>query len=116
MTTYRQYDDTKDSKIPWLGKIPRHWTIDRLKWSSELLVNGIWGSEPDGIDDIFCVRVADFDRTALSITTDDLTVRAIPKSDRRRRLLQHSWPHTSSSNEIRANCREICIELGDSTN
>lgn len=46
----------------WRGTPPRHWPLRRLKWSIYGLYNGIWGDEPDGDDDIICIRVADFDR------------------------------------------------------
>ena len=29
----KRYPAYKDSGIPWLGEIPEHWKIDRLKWS-----------------------------------------------------------------------------------
>ena len=82
------YPAHRSSNVPWLGNIPSHWKIDRLKWSSETPINGIWGSEPDGEDEIACVRVADFDRVGLRVRADKLTVRTIRASDRRQRVLQ----------------------------
>ncbi len=59
---WRAYPKYKDSGVEWLGEIPKHWTTDRLKWTITDCRNGIWGAEPDGVHDIVCVRVADFDR------------------------------------------------------
>ena len=51
----------------WLSKAPSHWKTDRLKWSITACQNGVWGDEPDGDNDIPCVRVADFDRTTFRV-------------------------------------------------
>lgn len=77
------------SGIEWLGEIPDHWSIDRLKWSVESSQNGIWGNEPDGgPDDICCVRVADFDRPRLRIQDGDVTYRKVSEAERHGRLLE----------------------------
>lgn len=34
------YPEYKDSDIPWLGKIPAHWEILKLKYISERVVGG----------------------------------------------------------------------------
>lgn len=62
--------------------------VRRLKYAVEACVNGVWGDEPNGEDDMVVVRVADFDR-AKGVTTlgDSPTVRAIPESARNRRVL-----------------------------
>lgn len=55
--------ELKETNIPWLGQIPAHWGVIRLKSTISDQRNGIWGAEPDGgEDDIVCIRVADFDR------------------------------------------------------
>jgi type I restriction enzyme S subunit len=78
----------KDSEVPWLGKVPSHWKIDRAKWSVTACQNGVWGAEPDGDDDLVCIRVADFDRQSLRVSTEKLTMRSIAEKDRRNRLLK----------------------------
>ena len=50
------YPEYRESGIPWLGQIPIHWEVKRLKWSLKSVVNGVWGDEPDGENDIACVR------------------------------------------------------------
>lgn len=49
--------------------------------------NGVWGDEPDGIHDIPCVRVADFDRVGFRVNMGDPTLRSIePRVMSARRL------------------------------
>lgn len=72
----------------WIGSVPDRWTIDRLRWTVTSCQNGIWGEEPDGVNDIPCVRVADFDRTAFRVAESIPTVRAVTASERSGRILQ----------------------------
>ena len=51
------YPCYRDSGVEWLGEVPEHWEVARLKWSTSGTVNGVWGDEPDGENDIACVRV-----------------------------------------------------------
>lgn len=82
---YREY---KDSGVEWLGRIPSHWGIDRLKASVASARNGIWGDEPQGDEnDIACVRVADFDRGRLQVQPKILTIRSVTEKERAGRLL-----------------------------
>ena len=78
----------KPSGVEWLGDVPEHWEVARLKWSREGTINGVWGDEPDGENDIACVRVADFDRRTLRVNFDDPTLRGIGPSQRIGRELQ----------------------------
>jgi type I restriction enzyme, S subunit len=82
---------SRDSLTPqseWLRSVPKDWQIERLKWSVEGSYNGIWGSEPDGVDDITCVRVADFDRVRFKVIAAPTTLRAIEAKDRENRILR----------------------------
>jgi type I restriction enzyme, S subunit len=73
----------KDSGVAWIGKVPAHWRIDRLKSTVTSCVNGVWGEEPDGINDVVCIRVADFDRSRNRIADNvDYTYRAIQENQR----------------------------------
>lgn len=86
------YPDYKPSGINWLGDIPSHWASRRLHSTILSSVAGLWGEEPDEsneIDHIRCVRVADFDVARLRVSEHKATNRAIPKSQRGGRLLQH---------------------------
>src|SRR5262249_27253043 len=51
-------------------------------------VNGVWGSDPTGNDELICVRVADFDRVNLRVSLRKKTLRTILPSARLRRMLQ----------------------------
>ena len=84
---YRPYQSYKPTGIDWLGDTPSHWRIDRLKRSVVSCNSGVWGDEPDGVNDIRCVRVTDFNRTALCVASTDLTWRSIPPDQRRGRVL-----------------------------
>lgn len=84
---YAGYPENQDSNIEWMGRIPTHWSVHRLKWSVLDCTNGVWGEEADGVDDIVCLRVADFDRDKFTITADNLTIRAVePKQFESRKL------------------------------
>ena len=67
----------KDSGVEWLGEIPAHWEMGRLRSTTLNSQNGVWGTEPDGKSDIPCVRVADFDRVTFRAITDWPTLRSI---------------------------------------
>ena len=78
----------KPSGIDWLGDVPEHWDVDRLKWTTTGTVNGIWGDEPNGVDDLICVRVADFDRERFVVVDNPPTLRAVEENQRSGRLLR----------------------------
>jgi type I restriction enzyme S subunit len=78
---FKSYPEYKQSGVDWLGEIPAHWRLQRLKTTVTDCRNGIWGQEPDGVHDVGCVRVADFDRVKLRVSASDLTVRSIPPRD-----------------------------------
>lgn len=88
MNRYPAYPDYKPTGCDWFPEIPSHWEIDRAKWSLTSCQNGVWGTEPDGNDDLVCIRVADFDRQSLRVSTEKLTMRSIAEKDRRNRLLE----------------------------
>lgn len=72
----------------WIKEVPAGWTIGRLKNSVSSIVNGIWGDEPSGDEnDIVCVRVADFDRTKLSVSLNNPTYRNVSLRDAAKRLV-----------------------------
>lgn len=89
MKQYPAYPAYKTTGCDWFPEIPSHWGIDRAKWSISSCQNGVWGAEPDGDDDLVCIRVADFDRQSLRVSTEKLTMRSIAEKDRRNRLLKN---------------------------
>ena len=52
------------------------------------MINGVWGADPNGADDLICVRVADFDRERFLVVDPPETLRAVAQSQRKNRLLQ----------------------------
>lgn len=78
----------KNSGVEWLGEVPAHWDVFRFKLSTISCQNGLWGNDPNGKDDIECVRVADFNRPLLRINDDIPTLRAITQKERSGRLLR----------------------------
>ncbi len=89
MSAYISYPSYRETYLPWLGQIPAHWEIKRLKWTIEYCQNGVWGDEPNGIDDIACVRVADFDRIKFRVNFPVPTLRALPRAERRNKSLKN---------------------------
>ena len=83
----KHYPTMKDSGVEWLREVPAHWEVRRLKDTVVGCVNGVWGSDPNGSDDLPCVRVADFDRGSLRVKHSVQTLRAISQSERQRRTL-----------------------------
>ena len=82
------YPKYKPSGIDWLWEVPEHWEVDRLKWTTVGMVNGIWGEEANGIDDLICVRVADFNRESALVVDAPPTLRAVNRGQRRGKLLR----------------------------
>lgn len=78
----------KDSGVDWLGEVPAHWNVFRFKQSTFSCQNGLWGADPNGVDDIECVRVADFNRPTLKVNPDIPTLRAVTEKERSGRLLK----------------------------
>jgi type I restriction enzyme S subunit/DNA-damage-inducible protein D len=44
---YQPYAEYKDSGMEWLGKVPIHWDVDRLKWGVRLINEKVENGEPD---------------------------------------------------------------------
>ena len=88
--SFPRYPKYKESGVEWLGQVPEHWEIDRLKRSTAACQNGIWGDEQQqNENDIACVRVADFDRQRLCVQLKDPTVRNVTEKERIGRVLEH---------------------------
>ena len=89
-TTFPKYESYKDSGVEWLGEIPSHWKISRLKHSIKSATNGIWGSDVDEDnenDGVVCIRVEDFTRKNLRVSLEKLTRRKVSDSEFQSRKL-----------------------------
>lgn len=54
----------KESGIPWIGKIPQTWSVDRIKSYVDKHFGGCWGQDSLGEEPLnprVCIRIADFD-------------------------------------------------------
>ena len=87
----------KDSGVEWLGEVPEHWRVSRLKGLLVSNDGGIWGEEPDGSGDTVVLRSTDQAVNGdWSITEPAL--RQISKSEAKRyRLLRGDLLVTKSS-------------------
>ena len=74
---FKPYPAYTDSGVECLGKIPAHWDLKRLRTTVTGCQNGVWGDEPDGLNDVACVRVADFDRAAFRVNMVEPTLRCV---------------------------------------
>ena len=74
---FRPYPEYRNSGVEWLGEIPSHWSVDRIKQTTSGCKNGVWGDEPNGLHDVVCIRVADFDRRTFRVRIDKPTFRSI---------------------------------------
>ena len=86
--TFPAYPAYTDSGVEWLGKVPQHWQVYSLKRTVGGCVNGLWGDEPDGENDIAVIRVADFERSFSTVGLDKLTYRSITPKERQSRLIK----------------------------
>lgn len=78
----------KESNIKWLGKIPEHWKIDRIKDCTLAVVGGDWGNDPESDSEgekMVVLRVSDLKDIYFSF--DNLTYRKIKDSSADSRLV-----------------------------
>lgn len=76
--SFKKYEAYKAIGLEWLDRVPKNWHVVRLKALLTSEENGVWGEEPDGgSDDIWCVRVADFNRNTKTISTEKKTFRKV---------------------------------------
>lgn len=61
----KQNIEFKDSGIPWIGQIPKHWEVTKIKYCLKENFSGCWGddleNEQISQNSRLCIRVADFD-------------------------------------------------------
>ena len=86
--SFPSYPAYKDSSVEWLGEVPQNWSVHSLKRTVDGCVNGLWGDEPDGENDIAVIRVADFERSFSTVGLDKLTYRSITPKERQSRLIK----------------------------
>lgn len=88
MSHYKSYPAYKDSGVEWLGRVPEHWQIKRLKHIANVQTGVAKGKDNEGKDTIEVpyLRVANVQDGYLSL--DDVATIAIPREDLTRYSLQ----------------------------
>lgn len=88
MSHYKPYPAYKDSGVEWLGRVPEHWQIKRLKHIANVQTGVAKGKDNEGKDTIEVpyLRVANVQDGYLSL--DDVTTIEIPREDLERYSLQ----------------------------
>ena len=73
----------RDSGIEWIGQIPEHWEVHRLKSLFSSRVSGEWGDDAKQDErDRICLRIADFDYQRLRFKEcESYTIRNYIKDD-----------------------------------
>lgn len=65
--------EMKESGIKWIGQIPKHWEVRKMKYCFISHVSGSWGQEQLFNDnDIVCIRVADFAFNKMSLVAKSI--------------------------------------------
>ena len=54
--SFPRYPSYKDSGVEWLGAVPEHWTVEPFKRQIKRNDGGVWGSDPDGLNDTIVLR------------------------------------------------------------
>jgi type I restriction enzyme S subunit len=88
MGHYKPYPAYKDSGVEWLGLVPEHWQIKRLKHIANVQTGVAKGKDNEGKDiiEVPYLRVANVQDGYLSL--DDVTTIEIPREDLERYSLQ----------------------------
>ena len=54
--SFPRYPEYKNSGVEWLGEVPGHWDVQPFKHQVDRNDGGVWGEDPDGIDDTIVLR------------------------------------------------------------
>jgi len=54
--SFPRYPKYKPSGVEWLGEVPEHWEVEPFKRQIERNDGGVWGDDPDGLDDTIVLR------------------------------------------------------------
>lgn len=81
MSHYKPYPAYKDSGVEWLGRVPEHWQVKRLKFIANVQTGVAKGKDNQGKDtvEVPYLRVANVQDGYLSL--DDVTTIEIPRED-----------------------------------
>jgi len=91
MREYKRYDEYKGSGVKWIDEIPKEWNIERFRTLIKKIQNGKWGEEAQNDNnDVYCVRVADYNRNKNIVEDLEFTIRNLDKSSREELLLEEN--------------------------
>ena len=77
----KRYNEYKDSGVEWIGEIPEHWEVKKLKYCINSNIGGFWGEDPKSNEnDVGCIRVSEFIKEKGVLKDVELTIRNIPKN------------------------------------
>ena len=83
--------EMKDSGVEWIGEIPAHWEINRLKSFVLTHFGGCWGDDAKGNEnDVLCIRIADFDFSSQTVKESASTMRNYTQAQIEKGLLKDS--------------------------
>lgn len=54
--SFPRYPKYKPSGVEWLGEVPEHWSAQPFKRQIERNDGGVWGDDPDGLNDTVVLR------------------------------------------------------------
>lgn len=87
----KKYDAYKPSGVDWIGEVPNHWDIGRLKFLFSKSIAGVWGDDEKGnSDDIVCFRIADFNYDQGCLYLKENTIRNIDKKALEGRIIKRN--------------------------
>ena len=81
MPNYHPYPEYKDSGIDWLGNIPTHWQVKRLKYLGEAIIGLTYAPEDivDENDGVLVLRSSNIQNRQLSFDDNVYVNKTIPK-------------------------------------
>jgi type I restriction enzyme S subunit len=80
MSHYKPYTDYRDSGVEWLGKVPEHWGVMRLKWELIFLTSGSRGWADHYADDgAFFIRIGNLTRDTTRLDLSDIQRVEVPQ-------------------------------------
>ena len=83
MTDYPAYPEYQETGIPWLGEIPSHWEIRRLKYATDINTNTLSeDTNPDYV--LHYVDIGSVDSTGKIVETQEMRFEKAPSRARRK--------------------------------
>ncbi len=78
----------KDSGIEWIGEIPEHWEVKKLKYLLEKNDSGVWGEEPSDMSGVRVLRSTEISINGKLINIERAAYRQLSKEEKLKSKLQ----------------------------